>query len=69
MNESSTNSEGSPAVEQAERQVLGSTTYQKVEVVHQFADTHLWFHPVLLGVIVLIAAGVLVFFVRRSRQR
>ncbi|HVY72764.1 MAG TPA: hypothetical protein VG984_01780 [Candidatus Paceibacterota bacterium] len=68
MNESATSSgEGSPAVEQAEKQVLGNQNYQKVEVVHRFADSHPWVHPALLGGIALIAAAAIIFVVRRSR--
>ena len=50
--------EGSPEVEQAERQVLGETNYQKAEVVHRFADTHPWFHPVLLVSVALVMVGI-----------
>lgn len=45
MNEQTeTGGEGSPAIEQTEKQILGNDAYQKAEVVHRFADTHPWFH-------------------------
>jgi hypothetical protein len=55
MNESS--NEGNPSVEHAEQQLLGTTTYQKAEAVHKYADANPWLHPVLL------VGGVLVIFV------
>lgn len=60
----STSSEGSPAVEQAEKQVLGNANYQKVEVVHRFADTHPWFHPLLAAGVVIVVVCVAVFLIR-----
>lgn len=69
VNESTTTpQEGSPAVEQAEKQVLGETNYQKVEVVHRFADSHPYIHPLLLGVVALIIIGVLFFLTKRMRK-
>ena len=51
--------EGSPAIERAEQQALGTSTYQKVEVVHRFADTHTWFHPLLVfSILAITAVGV-----------
>jgi hypothetical protein len=68
MHENSTTSqEGSPGVEQAERQVLGETNYQKAEVVHRFADSHPYVHPLLIGITVLILAGVAFPVIRRFK--
>ena len=51
--------EGSPGIERAEQQALGTSTYQKVEVVHHFADTHPWFHPLLVvGILALATLAV-----------
>ena len=68
MNKDTASSEGSPAVEQAEKQILGNENYQKVEVVHRFADSHPYFHPLLIvGIIAIIAPAI--FFVIRHRQK
>jgi hypothetical protein len=67
---SSTSSEGIPAVEQVEKKVLGNN-YQSVEVVHRFADTHPWFHPVLaIGAIVIVVCIALVLsrYIRGRRK-
>jgi hypothetical protein len=64
MNEQSeAGGEGSPAVERAEKQVLGTDTYQKAEVIHRFADTHPWFHPLLLGgfAILVLCVGLFLY--------
>jgi cobalamin biosynthesis Mg chelatase CobN len=64
-----TSGEGSPAVEQAEQHILGAENYQKAEVVHQFADTHPWFHPLVIVVIILVVAGVGWLIKRKMNQQ
>ena len=67
MNEQATISgEGSPAVEQAEQRVLGQENYQKAEVVHRFADTHPWVHPLLIALGILIVVGIGWLIMRRK---
>lgn len=60
-------SEGSSAVEQAELKVLGKENYQKAEIVHYFANTHPWFHPLLAIAVLTVVAG-FVWFIKRKRQ-
>ncbi len=60
MNEHSA-AERNPTVEHAEQQALGTTTYQKAEVVHQYADSHPWVHPVLLVVAVIIILAAILY--------
>ena len=60
--------EGSPAVEQVEKQILGTENYQKAEVVHRFADENQWVHPLLIGgSVVVIVCGILLtrYFLKR----
>ena len=62
MNESAdAHLEGDPAIEQIEQKTLGTTTYEKVEEVHQFANANPWLHPLLLGVglVFLVVIGLL----------
>lgn len=68
MNEqASATGEGNPDIERAEQQALGTSTYQKVEVVHRFADSHPWLHPLLI--VGILAIGILgVAFVLRMRK-
>jgi hypothetical protein len=54
----SSTSERSPAVEQAERQLLGNGAYQKAEVVHNYASTHPWVHPTLIAGLVALVIGI-----------
>ena len=71
MNESAeTHGEGSPAIEQAEQNALGTTTYQKAEIVHRFADSNPWFHPLVLGVgaILIVVIGILVWRLLRKKS-
>jgi hypothetical protein len=64
----STSQEGNPAVEQAEKQVLGDSNYQKVEVVHRFADAHPYVHPLLIGTAGLIIIGIIFLVIRHWRK-
>lgn len=68
MDEHTSGGEGSSAIEQAEQKALGTTTYNKVEVVHRFADTHPWFHPLLVGIGIAVLVGV-VLLVMKLRQK
>lgn len=66
MNESSEmHVEGNPEIEQAEQKALGTTTYEKVEVVHEYANTHPWFHPTLAigGAVVIVCVIQVIFFI------
>ena len=65
----STTQEGNPAVEQAEKQVLGDANYQKVEIVHRFADSHPYVHPLLLGIAAPVIIGIIFFLTQRMRKR
>ena len=58
--------EGNPEIEKLEQQTLGTSTYQKAEVVHKFADENPWFHPLLI-VIALAVVGGIVWLVMRRR--
>ncbi|MDO8604503.1 MAG: hypothetical protein Q7K40_03880 [bacterium] len=67
-NPPSTPLEGTPAIEEAERQIFGNN-YEKVEIIHRFSDNHPWFHPVLVsGVIVIIVCIVLATKHKLSKQ-
>jgi hypothetical protein len=63
-----TSTEGNPAVEEAERQFFGNENYQKAEVVHRFADTHAWLHP-LLGVVAVAVLVCVVLLLRKYFKR
>jgi uncharacterized membrane protein len=45
--------------------VLGETNYQKIEVVHRFADAHPYVHPLLLGAVIVIVVGIVYFLALR----
>ncbi len=66
MNEQATSGEGSAAVEHLEQQILGNKNYQKVEVVHRFADSHPWFHPLLVIGIVAVIVGI-AWLIKRNK--
>lgn len=57
----STSLEGNPSIEQAEQNALGTNNYQKVEVVHRFADSHPWLHPLLGGIGIVLVIGIGLF--------
>ena len=61
--------EGSPGIEQAELKTLGTTTYQKAEVVHRFADSHPWFHPLIIGVGIVLIFLIGIFLLRTFQKK
>jgi hypothetical protein len=71
MNEGDTNInvEGSRAVEQAEQKILGNENYQKVEVIHRFADTYNWVYPVFISGTLLIIVSIILLMVYRIKNK
>ena len=68
MNEQ-TSEEGNPSIEAVERQALGTTSYQKVEVVHRFANASPWFHPLLVVAAVVAVACVFLLLKRITAKK